>query len=226
MKPSTDTTVRFSLKEAAVLSRLPEGKLRREVERKVIKPAEVSAGAAHRLLFVESEILYFAMLRSLAGTLELTPRTRTRAWRLLIDLPEGKPRADKSGAKTWDLVYRNVEVRSKWVANLNRRWSKSVSEVLTINWDTLIEDVGSRVTLYRQGLARIHEDEKILGGEPVFKGTRLAVRHIGRMHAKGEPAARIVEDYPDLTAADAEFARLYTEAHPMVGRPSSRSATA
>jgi uncharacterized protein (DUF433 family) len=226
MKPSVDPTVLFSLKEVAVLSRLPEGKLRREVERKIIKPAEVSAGAAHRLLFAESEILYFAMLKSLTGTLELTPQTRTRAWRLLINLPEGRHRADKGGPQSWDLVYRNVEIRSKWIANLNRRWSESISEVLTINWDALIEDVGSRVALYRHGLERIHEDEQILGGEPVFNGTRLAVRHIGRMHAKGEPVGRILEDYPDLTAADVEFARLYTEAHPMVGRPSSRTATA
>jgi uncharacterized protein (DUF433 family) len=90
----------------------------------------------------------------------------------------------------------------------------------------LIEDVGPRIDLYREGLKRIHEDDEILGGEPAFKGTRLAVRHDGGMRAKGEPAERIIEDYPELTLDDVEFARLYTEAHPLVGRPKAGAVTA
>jgi hypothetical protein len=41
----------FSLKEAAVLSRLPEDKVRREVEHKLIEPEIVPTGSAHRLQF-------------------------------------------------------------------------------------------------------------------------------------------------------------------------------
>ena len=55
------------MKEAAVLSRLPEEKLRREVERAVIEPEAVVVGSAHRLRFGEPDILYFAMLHSLVG---------------------------------------------------------------------------------------------------------------------------------------------------------------
>ncbi len=115
--------------------------------------------------------------------------------------------------------------RSQWVACINREWSKTINTVFTVNWDALIEDVGPRIDLYRDGLNRIREDDEILGGEPVFKGTRLAVRHVGGMRARGEPVGRIVEDYPELTPDDVEFARLYTEAHPLVGRPKASAKT-
>jgi uncharacterized protein (DUF433 family) len=223
MRIFTDANLRFSLKEAAVLSGLSENKLRREVERKVIVPRQAPTGATHRLEFVESEILYFAMLNSFAGKLELTPQTRTKAWRLLIDWSH---KAAVERTKRWTSIHRDNRLRSRWVISLDRRWAKTISPIVTVNWDALLEDVGPRVDLYGRGRERIHEDEAILGGEPVFKGTRLSVRHIGRMRAKGESVERIIEDYPNLSAEDVEFARLYAEAHPVVGRPSASAATA
>jgi uncharacterized protein (DUF433 family) len=79
-------------------------------------------------------------------------------------------------------------------------------------------DEASRTDLYKKGLARIVSDKKILAGEPVFRGTRLAVRHVGGMRLNGEPTERILEDYPDLSAEDVEFAALYTAANPAPGR--------
>jgi uncharacterized protein (DUF433 family) len=223
MRISADASLRFSLKEAAVLSRLPEDKLRREVERKVIAPSHVPTGATHRLEFAESEILYFAMLHAFADKAELTPRMRRRAWRLLVDWSDRAP-AERAGR--WTTVYRGGRLRDAWVTSLSRGWSETISPILTVNWDALIEDVGPRLDLYRRGLERLEENEEVLGGEPVFKGTRLSVRHIGRMRAKGEPVERIIEDYPYLSAEDVEFARLYAEAHPIVGRPSASTASA
>lgn len=234
MKLFADATMLFSLREAAVLSRLPEDKVRREVERKLIKPRMVAAGSAHRLLFAESEILYFAMLHSLSGTVELLPPVRATACRLLSDWEPVRLRRtrttlsgkhfDTARLRAWTTVHRDGHFRNKWVACLNREWSKSVNPVFTVNWDALLRDVGPRIDLYREGLKRICEDDDVLDGEPVFKGTRLAVRHIGGMRARNEQVARIIEDYPDLTPDDVEFARLYAEAHPLVGRPKSGTA--
>ena len=208
MKPLGKADFPFSLKEAAVLSRLPEEKLRREVERAVIEPEAVVVGSAHRLRFGEPDILYFAMLHSLAGTAELSPSTRAKAYRLLT---ASRPRA-------WARLHKDAKARSAWVNRVNREWSKSVNALFAMNWEALIEEVGSRIHRYREGLARIGEDDAILGGEPVFNGTRLAVRHIGGMCARGEPPEQILADYPELTADDVEFARLYTAARPLVGR--------
>lgn len=73
---------------------------------------------------------------------------------------------------------------------------------------------GLRSDLYRKGLTRVVSDGRILAGEPVFRGTRLSVRHIGAMRLKGEPSDRIREDYPELSPEDIEFAALYTTANP------------
>ena len=61
--------------------------------------------------------------------------------------------------------------------------------------------------------------DDILGGEPVFVGSRLAVRHVGGMLAQGTDLSEVQEDYPYLTERDIEFARLYVAAYPRMGRP-------
>lgn len=195
----------------------------------------MAVGSAHRLLFAEPEILYFAMLHSLSGTVELSPPARATAWQLLLNwepvrLTETNARTthshlDAARLKAWTTVHKEVRFRNQWVACLNREWSNRVNAVFIVNWDALIEDLGPRMDVYRKGLKRTREDDDILNGEPVFSGTRLAVRHIGGMRIEGEPAERIAEEYPELTPDDVEFARLYTEAHPLVGRPKSTPGT-
>lgn len=51
---------------------------------------------------------------------------------------------------------------------------------------------------------RVVSDPAILGGEPVFKGSRLSVRHIGGMPESER--ASILADYPYLTDEDISFA--------------------
>jgi uncharacterized protein (DUF433 family) len=57
---------------------------------------------------------------------------------------------------------------------------------------------------------KVVTDVEILGGEPVFSGTRLSVRHIGR-RAEHDTAATIIEDYPYLEAQDVVFANRYSK---------------
>jgi uncharacterized protein (DUF433 family) len=61
--------------------------------------------------------------------------------------------------------------------------------------------------------------DEILGGEPVFPKSRLAVRHVGGLIERGESAEAIIEDYPYLDEQDLKFAALYSRAYPRVGRP-------
>lgn len=95
---------------------------------------------------------------------------------------------------------------------------------MLVDWHALERDLEPRVSLYERGRARIVEDPEILGGEPVFKGTRLAVRHIGGMHLRGESVEAILDDYPYLSAEDVAFAAMYAESHPRLGRPRRESA--
>ena len=58
---------------------------------------------------------------------------------------------------------------------------------------------------------RVVTDGGILGGEPVFTGTRLSVRHIGGLLLNGHDV-EVREDYPYLTNEDIEFAPVFTRA--------------
>jgi uncharacterized protein (DUF433 family) len=64
----------------------------------------------------------------------------------------------------------------------------------------------ARFDMWMKGLA---QNEAVLGGEPVFPGSRLAVRHVGGMLLNGAAAAEVKEDYPYLTDEDIEFAKLF-----------------
>lgn len=57
------------------------------------------------------------------------------------------------------------------------------------------------------------ERKDVLGGEPVFPNSRLAVRHVGEMARRGAPVAEIIEDYPSLGEQDVEFAMRYVIEH-------------
>lgn len=81
-----------------------------------------------------------------------------------------------------------------------------------------ITDTWKRFETWKQKLVT---DPGVLGGEPVFPDTRLAVRHIGGLAAQGA-LEEIREDYPALTEDDIEFARLYALAYPKRGRPRRR----
>src|SRR5262249_939864 len=95
-----------------------------------------------------------------------------------------------------------------------------------IDANRVCNTVRPRVTLYAHGLDRVEEREGVLGGETVFKGTRISVRHIGTVFRKGESIGNILEDHPVLTENDIHFADLYTRAHPITGRPRTRGGVA
>jgi uncharacterized protein (DUF433 family) len=56
---------------------------------------------------------------------------------------------------------------------------------------------------------RIVSDPAILGGTPVFRGTRIPLEHIAGLIRKGVPAAEIAEDHPALSPQDISYARAY-----------------
>ena len=62
-------------------------------------------------------------------------------------------------------------------------------------------------------------DSNIMGGEPVFAGTRISVYAIANMLSEGVSAAEILEGYPKLDARLLRLGTLWTAAHPRRGRP-------
>jgi uncharacterized protein (DUF433 family) len=94
--------------------------------------------------------------------------------------------------------------------------------------DLLIIDVGearrqvaTRVRDLDEAEVAIHRVRGVMGGEAVFKGTRIPVRMVAGMLSDGATEAEILEGYPKLTMRTLELARLWVLAHPRRGRPKS-----
>ena len=58
-------------------------------------------------------------------------------------------------------------------------------------------------------LSRITIDREILGGKPILRGIRISVAMILELLAKGADMQAILEDYPELEAADIQACLLY-----------------
>jgi uncharacterized protein (DUF433 family) len=62
-------------------------------------------------------------------------------------------------------------------------------------------------------------DPEIMGGDPVFRGTRVPVHMIAELVAQGSTHAELSEGYPRLTAEMIRLAPVYAAAYPLRGRP-------
>lgn len=101
-----------------------------------------------------------------------------------------------------------------------------LSDIAELRLAALLDDVTEKVNRFEEWKRRLVEDDAVLGGEPSFPKTRLAVRNIGGMRLRGASLSEIREDYPYLTEEDIEFAKTYTRAYPPLGRPSRERETA
>lgn len=69
--------------------------------------------------------------------------------------------------------------------------------------------------------AMVVRDKAVMGGEPVFKGTRIPVRLIATMLADDVDEAEILDGYPKLDRRMLALAKIWVAAHPRRGRPKS-----
>ncbi|PZU44066.1 MAG: hypothetical protein DI568_16435 [Sphingomonas sp.] len=72
--------------------------------------------------------------------------------------------------------------------------------------------------------AAIERNREVMGGEPVFKGTRIPVYLVAAMLAGGADEADILDGYPKLDAQMLDLARIWVAAHPRRGRPKGLAA--
>lgn len=81
------------------------------------------------------------------------------------------------------------------------------------------EQLAARAEALREAERMIESTKGLVGGEPVFKGTRVPVRTIAAMKTQGTSTAEILEGYPSLTERTVGLAEIWAAAHPARGRP-------
>jgi uncharacterized protein (DUF433 family) len=186
----------FSLKEAAAITALPESTLRVAVERKFIAPRAKSVGKATRYAFYVKDLVFI---------------------KLLSDFPLDLDRDDKEALR--QILFGRASAAGRWQAKGSDFIVTNGSVVLHVELKQLRNKLAHDLAIYRRGRRRIVSDPDILGGEPVFSGTRIPLAHVSGMIARGVDRAEIVEDFPALSESDIDYAAIHAKMKRNPGRP-------
>jgi uncharacterized protein (DUF433 family) len=104
-----------------------------------------------------------------------------------------------------------------------RRDVLSVDEgLLKVDLQGTRRDLAASLRALRRARSLVVSDAETLGGDPVFRGTRVPVHLIAAMLEQGSTEADILKAYPRLTAEMVRSAPGYTQAYPIRGRPRSQ----
>jgi uncharacterized protein (DUF433 family) len=207
----------LSLREATLLADVPETKVRKDIETRLLIPIRV--GDPDRLFFRWVDVFFFAALYKnnlLSSTLRKKTLDRLEA---MVEPAFRREFYRLRGLDSLLEANRTLVRPSRMLMNCDR---VKLDEHIFIDVRSLVDELAPCIDLYADGLSRIEERKGILGGEAVFRGTRLSVRHVGKMYDAGESLSNIVEDYPYLRENDIKFAQLFHMAHPAIGRPTAK----
>jgi uncharacterized protein (DUF433 family) len=186
----------FSLREAAAIAEIPESTIRTAIEKRSITPPSSRVGKSIRYEFDVNELLFI---------------------KLLTEFPFSLGKEDKDSLR--QLVSKSSGSAGRWQMHGPDLLMKKGQLSVSVHFRSLREQLVENVNLYRQGFDRIVSDPGILGGEPVFRGTRIALEHIAGLFRKGVSETEIHEDYPTLSDLDMAFASIRARMSPPPGRP-------
>jgi uncharacterized protein (DUF433 family) len=190
----------FSVNEAAAIAEVSPETIRTALEKNAVKPSfRRKAGRVAHPQFSAGDVLLMKVLVEFPF-----PLSKEDKESLAQILAKGKQRASNWSKQGTDLVYRSGET------------------LVSFECKPLRQRVAKNLTAYRWGKQRVVSSPEVLGGEPVFRGTRIPIQHVAALFRKGVPAREIVEDFPSLTARDLEYARLFSRFGDKPGRPRKR----
>jgi uncharacterized protein (DUF433 family) len=186
----------FTPREVADLSGAPKRVIEKAIEERVLRPSfrngHRTNGRARRMLPAYA-VAYAAIVSRL--DLKLTTAQKKR---LASGLARLRPAA---------IGRTRIEVAPAVEVNVGR----------------LAGDAMTRARRYRSARdVSIVTDERILGGTPVIRGTRVTVySKLGRVE-HGDTIEEILADNPDFPRVAVEAAIIYARTHPLIGRPGGR----
>lgn len=103
-------------------------------------------------------------------------------------------------------------------ADLRRVDDVEVEGFLVLRLDALRDRLLGEVERLEEARRMVVEDPRVMGGEPVLRGTRVPVHQLAVMANTMTPE-EILEGYPSLRREQIDLASLYARAYPKQGRP-------
>jgi uncharacterized protein (DUF433 family) len=192
----------FSVNEAAAIAEVSPETIRTALEKKAVTPSHRRrVGKAVRHQFSVGDVLFVKLLAEFPF-----PLSKGDKESLAQILRQGTGKAAHWSLAGADLVYRSGEMQ------------------IFVQCKSFRQTVDKNLAAYRWGKRRIVSSPEVLGGEPVFRGTRIPVQHVASLFRKGVPESEIVEDFPALNARDLAYARLVARFGERPGRPRKRLA--
>lgn len=119
-------------------------------------------------------------------------------------------RLESFAGRACDVLATGSDGKALWVVEV-----KGLSCDLTDE----MNEIGERMLLLAAVGDAITADPEVMGGMPVFTGSRLPIGTALASLDAGVTMAEMIEDYPFLTEEKIELARVHVRLHPKVGRP-------
>lgn len=190
----------FSVNEAAAIAEVSPDLIRTALEKKAVTPSHRQrVGKAVRHQFSVGDVLFVKLLAEFPF-----PLSRRDKRSLAQILAHGERKSAQWSLESNELVYRSGEMQ------------------MSIECKSLRQTVAKNLAAYRWGRRHVVSSPDILGGEPVFRGTRIPLQHVASLFRKRVPEAEIAEDFPALDPRDLAYARLVARFGARPGRPKKR----
>jgi len=182
----------LTVKEAAVLAQVTEKVVRHEMAAHIVRAVRRSG---KRVELGAPAVFYLSLVS-----------------RLPVELSKGDRR------ELFEFLNTSHSKRGRW---------KRSADHLVLDGDVAVflptkeiaRNVAQRLKVFESGKKRVISRADTLGGEPFFEGTRVSVRHVGELMKKGVPLNTLHEDFPGISDADFEFARIFVDLGRRPGRP-------
>jgi uncharacterized protein (DUF433 family) len=102
------------------------------------------------------------------------------------------------------------------------RQSMIRADMIVVDARPAARTVRSGLSLLAKARGIVSSTPEVLGGTPVFKGTRIPVHDVADMLANGDRPAAIVKAFPQLDADRVRLGAIYAMAYPARGRPRTK----
>jgi uncharacterized protein (DUF433 family) len=192
----------FSVSEAAAIAEVSPETIRTALEKKSVAPSfKRKARKAVRYEFSVGDVLLVKVLVEFLFALSKEDKQS-----LAKILSRGDRTATRWSREGADLVYRSGEMQ------------------VSVECKAFRQKVARNLSAFRWGKRRIVSNPGVLGGEAVFRGTRIRLQHVASLFRKNIPESEIAEDFPALSSRDLAYARFFSRLSERPGRPRKRLA--
>ena len=171
----------FTLDEAAAIAEIEPDTVRTALEKRAVTPSrKIKTGKAVRYRFSEGDVLFLLVLAEFPFPLSKEDKDS-----LAQVLAHGNKTARHWVSDGPDVVFRSGDMK------------------IFIECKHFRETVERNVTAYRWGKERITSSPDVLGGEPVFRGTRVPFQTLLDYLEGGETLDEFLEQFPGVSREQA-----------------------